>query len=133
MTGSAQSNFAARLVERLGREAELIDAPSGERFTELAATIEDFAASYASAGLQRGDRVLIGCNLRPLCALAYLGAMFGGFVAVPVNEGALEGGGETLAHKTGPRLLWTERGVRWDWAARCSLVQHEGRPARVYC
>ena len=128
MTGSVQSNFAARLVERLGRDAQLIDAPSGERFTELAAAIEDFAASFVAAGLQRGDRLLIGCNLRPLCSLAYLGAMFGGFVAVPVNDTALEGSGESLAHKTGARALWTERGDRRDWAARCRLVQLEGRP-----
>jgi len=32
MKRSAQWNFAARLVERLGHGSELLDAPSGERF-----------------------------------------------------------------------------------------------------
>jgi acyl-CoA synthetase (AMP-forming)/AMP-acid ligase II len=133
MAGSAQWNFAARLVGRLGQGSELLDAPSGERLlgTELHGAIADFAATFAAAGLEHGDRVLIGCNLRPLGSLAYLGAMFGGLVAVPVNETALAGSGEALARKTHARAVWTERGVRGDWAARCGLAQLEGRPARA--
>jgi acyl-CoA synthetase (AMP-forming)/AMP-acid ligase II len=130
MASSAQWNFAARLVERLGQGSELVDAASGERFgaDELRAVIADFAASFAAAGLRHGDRVLIGCNLRPLGSLAYLGAMFGGLVAVPVTETTLEGSGESLARKTGARAVWTERGIGTDWAARCGLSELEGRP-----
>ena len=129
MAGSAQSNFAARLVERLGQGAELIDAPSGERLAaaELAAAISDFAATFAAAGLEHGDRVLIGCSLRPLSSLAYLGALFAGLVAVPVNESTLADSGEALARKTRARAVWSERGVRNDWVARCALRQLEGR------
>jgi acyl-CoA synthetase (AMP-forming)/AMP-acid ligase II len=129
MAGSAQWNFAARLVERLGQGAELIDAPSGERLAaaELPATIADFAASFAAAGLEHGDRVLIGCNLRPLSSVAYLGALFAGLVAVPVNESTLAGSGEALARKSRARAVWTEGGVRNDWAARCGLRELEGR------
>ena len=60
MKRSAQWNFAARLVERLGHGSELLDAPSGERFAaaELGAAITDFAATFAAAGLRHGDRVL---------------------------------------------------------------------------
>lgn len=130
MSTAAHSNFAARLVERLGPDSELVDAPSGARFIHLGARIADFAASFAATGLQRGDRVLIACNLRPLCSLAYLGAMFGGFVAVPVNETALEASGEALAHKTRARLIWTERPGRRDWASRCGLVQLDGAAPR---
>ena len=95
MSRSAECNFAARLVERLSRSSELLDAQSGERFAaaELPTIIADFAAGFAAAGLQRGERVLIGCNLRPLSGLAYLGAIFGGLVAVPVNEASLAGSG----------------------------------------
>ena len=128
MAGSAHYNFAARLVERLGPGAELLDAPSGERLAaaELPATIAAFAATFAAAGLKQGDRVLIGCNLRPLSSLAYLGALFGGLVAVPVNAGTLAGAGEALARKTRARAVWTERGVRNDWAARCGLRELAG-------
>jgi len=130
MSRSAECNFAARLVARLGPRSELLDAQSGERFAaaELPAIITSFAASFTAAGLQRGDRVLIGCNLRPLSSLAYLGAMFGGLVAVPVNETALAGSGDALARKTRARALWTEQGTPADWAARCGLMQLEGRP-----
>jgi acyl-CoA synthetase (AMP-forming)/AMP-acid ligase II len=133
MKRSAQWNFAARLVERLGHGSELLDAPSGERFAaaELGAAIADFAASFAAAGLRHGDRVLIGCNLRPLDSVAYLGAMFGGLVAVPVNEDTLAGSGEALARKTRARAVWTERGLRSDWAARCGLSELGGRPPRA--
>jgi acyl-CoA synthetase (AMP-forming)/AMP-acid ligase II len=130
MSRSAQCNFAARLVERLGRGSELLDAQSGERIAAAAlpAMILDFAASFAAAGLQCGDRVLIGCNLRPLSSLAYLGAMFGGLVAVPVNETALAGSGEALARKTRARAVWTERGTPGDWASGYGLSQLAGRP-----
>jgi acyl-CoA synthetase (AMP-forming)/AMP-acid ligase II len=133
MRSSAQWNFAAHLVERLGQGSELLDAPSGERLAaaELAVTIADFAATFASAGLQHGDRVLIGCSLRPLSALAYLGALFGGLVAVPVNDNTLAASGEALARKTRARAVWTERGVRSDWAGRCGLRELEGRPHRT--
>jgi len=129
MAGSTQWNFAAHLVERLGQGAELIDAPSGERLAaaELPATIADFAATFAATGLEHGDRVLIGCNLRPLCSLAYLGALFAGLVAVPVNESTLADSGEALARKTGARAVWTERGVGDAWAARCALSELVGR------
>ncbi len=131
MSRSAQGNFAARLVERLGSGSELLDAASGERVTELPAAIADFAASFAAHGLRPGDRVLIGCNLRPLSSLAYLGAMFGGLVAVPVNESGLADSGAALARKTAARAVWTERGARGDWALRCGLTQLEGRPPRA--
>ena len=132
MKDSAQCNFAARLVERLGQGSELLDAPSGERLAaaELRTAIVDFAASFAAAGLGRGERVLIGCNLRPLSSLAYLGAMFAGLVAVPVNESALAGSGEALARKTRARAVWTERSLRNDWAARCGLAELGGAPTR---
>jgi len=130
MSSPAQWNFAALLVERLGQGSELLDAPSSERLvaTELRAAIANFAATFAAAGLRPGDRVLIGCNLRPLSSVAYLGAMFGGLVAVPLNETTLAGSGEALARKTRARAVWTECGVRGDWAARGGLRELEGRP-----
>ncbi|MBV8405924.1 MAG: AMP-binding protein [Gammaproteobacteria bacterium] len=128
MSGPASCNFAARLVERLGSGSELLDAANGERFSGIAATIRDFAAGFAAAGLRRGDRVLVGCSVRPLGSLAYLGAMFGGYTAVPVSEAALATSGAALAAKTAARALWTERGAPAEWAWRSGLAQLTGRP-----
>src|SRR5271156_4036517 len=95
MSSSTQLNFAARLVERLGEGSELVDAPSGEVISaaELATAVADFAAGFAEAGLLPGDRVLIASSLRPLSSIAYLGAMFGGLVAVPLGENIVPGSG----------------------------------------
>jgi len=47
-------------------------------------------------GLQPGDRVLIGCDLRPACSLAYLGAMYVGCVPVLLDERTLSASGESV-------------------------------------
>ncbi|HMK85226.1 MAG TPA: class I adenylate-forming enzyme family protein [Steroidobacteraceae bacterium] len=131
MTPTARWNFAGRLVERLGGNSQLIDAPTGEVVTaaELPAAVARFAAAFSSLGLRFGDRILIACNLSPESSLAYLGALFGGFVAVPLTESALAASGETLALKTGARALWTEWANRCDWAERIGLARISGRPS----
>jgi len=130
MSGSTQLNFAARLVERLGERSELVDAPSAEVISaaEISAAVADFAACFAAAGLIPGDRVLIASNLRPLSSIAYLGAMFGGLVAVPVNENAISSSGEALCRKTRARVLWSESELRCDWAANGGVLHIKGAP-----
>jgi acyl-CoA synthetase (AMP-forming)/AMP-acid ligase II len=118
MSSSTQLNFAARLVERLGEQSELVDAPSAAVMSaaEISAAVADFAAWFAAAGLIPGDPVMIASNLRPLSSLAYLGAMFGGLVAVPVNENAVRSSGAALRRKTRARVLWSESELRCEWA-----------------
>ena len=130
MTRSVEWNFAARLVERLGANSELIDAATSEVISANAAanSIRAFAEEFAEAGLKFGDRVIIGCNLSPLSSLAYLGAMLGGFVAVPVNEAALADTGESLAARTLARALWTEGGVSPGWVGGLGMSHIKGRP-----
>lgn len=134
-------NFAARLVDRLGRNSCLIDAPSGESIAaaDLAAGIARFGEEFAAAGLEPGDRIVIGCDLRPESSIAYLGAMFGGLVPVPVHERALETWGEAIYRHSGARGLWMAAGVQCDWAAREGCLRMRGgfgsrqsgrRPAR---
>jgi acyl-CoA synthetase (AMP-forming)/AMP-acid ligase II len=131
MTANAQSNFAARLIERLGSRSQLVDAPTGEvlQGAGISSLVSAFATTYSSADLNCGDRVLIACNQRPLCSLAYLGAIYAGLVAVPLNESALASSGEALSRKTRARAVWTEAGRPLDWAARDGLVQIVGRPS----
>jgi acyl-CoA synthetase (AMP-forming)/AMP-acid ligase II len=130
MTASLQSNFAARLMQRLGSRAQLVDAPTREVLegADIAALVNAFAVAFTSAGLTVGDRVLIACNQRPLCSLAYLGVMYAGLVAVPVLESALETAGDALSTKTAARAVWTEVPRRLEWAERAGLVQIDGRP-----
>jgi acyl-CoA synthetase (AMP-forming)/AMP-acid ligase II len=131
MKADVQSNFAARLIERLGSGTQLIDAATRHvlQVDDITALVAAFAGAFSAAGLAPGDRVLIACNQRPLCSLAYLGAMRAGFVAVPVNESGLETSGAALSEKTGARALWTEAARRFEWAERGAVLQLDGTPA----
>ena len=88
MDAPPSTNFAGRLVSRLGRLSCLIDAATGETIapSDLARLISTFGASLLSAGLKPGDPIVIGCVLSPASSIAYLGAMYAGLVAVPVEE-----------------------------------------------
>ncbi len=61
-------NFAGRLVERLGSRSCLIDAANGHTIgsENLPRLIAAYGTALLSAGLNVGDRVLIGCALSPL-------------------------------------------------------------------
>lgn len=130
MRVATDCNFAARVLARLDDESVLIDAATDEVVdaARIRVAVADFASWFASAGLDPGMRVLIGCSVSPGCALAYLGALFGGLVAVPVNESALDTMGEALSRKVGARALWTERAKSREWASRDGIVQLHGRP-----
>ena len=85
---SDQWNFAGRVVERLGPGSCLIDAATQRRINpeDLPGLIAAHGVALLSAGLRKGDRVLIACSLSPSTALVYLGAMYVGLVAVPVED-----------------------------------------------
>ena len=129
MSASVHSNFAGRIAERLGSNSALLDASTLESFDAEAirTSIADFAAAFSAAGLRFGDRILIGCSLHPLSSIAYLGAMFGGLVPVPVSEAGLASSGEALCRKAGARALWTERVTARGWAEALRLIKFYGR------
>ncbi len=110
VTATPERNFAWRLVERLGPGSDLIDAATGVTICpeELPRLIAAYGASMLGSGLKVGDRVLIGCSLSPLSALVYLGAMFAGLVAVPVEDRLLRTSATMLIEATGARALWAE-------------------------
>src|ERR1035441_2493872 len=91
VAAATEWNFAGRLVERLGPCSYLIDAATGRSICpkDLPRRIAACGASLLSAGLREGDRVLIGCSLSLPSTLIYLGAMYAGLVAVPVEDRAL--------------------------------------------
>ncbi len=110
MTGTVEWNFAGRLVERLGPSSCLIDAAARRTISseDLRRLIAGYGACLLSLGLRKGDRVLIGCSLTPSTALVYLGAIYAGLVAVPVDDREVRDSAPTLLEVTGAKAVWTE-------------------------
>jgi len=123
-----ESNFAARLVQRLSPYSWLIDAATGREVSpdNLGWAISAAGAALVSAGLRDGDRVLIGCSLSPASALVYLGTMYAGLVAVPVEERALTTGMAYLIEATGAKAVWTETGFREGRDHNSSMLELKG-------
>jgi acyl-CoA synthetase (AMP-forming)/AMP-acid ligase II len=121
----ANYNFAGRLSERLGPASELIDAATGCAIAseDLPRRIAAWAAALLSAGLEHGDRVLIGSTLSVSSALAYLGAIYAGLVAVPVDERTVAASTDALIEATGAKAVWSESGVACE---RTGVVRLQG-------
>jgi acyl-CoA synthetase (AMP-forming)/AMP-acid ligase II len=132
MPATAESNFAGRLVKRLGSGSCLIDAATGRTISpeDLPRLIAAYGSSLISAGLKEGDRVLIGCSLSPSSALVYLGAMYAGLVAVPVEDRALSASAVMLLEATGAKAVWTEAGLQGKGIDYGSIVSLQGDLAK---
>jgi acyl-CoA synthetase (AMP-forming)/AMP-acid ligase II len=120
------------LVKRLGPCSYLIDAATRRTIgpEDLPRLIAANGASLVSAGLREGDRVLIGCSLSLSCALVYLGAIYAGLVAVPVDERAVRDSAAMLLEATGAKAVWTEAGLRAGWTHKGSILCLEGDLAK---
>jgi acyl-CoA synthetase (AMP-forming)/AMP-acid ligase II len=132
VAAAAQWNFAGRLVERLGPCSSLMDAASGRTIgpEELPRLIAAYGASLISAGLKKGDRVLIGSTLSTSSALVYLGAIYAGLVAAPVEDRAVTASAATLLDATGAKAVWTEAGLRGEGTLQGSIICLQGDLAR---
>lgn len=128
MPNSSETNFAGRLVQRLGEASCLIDASKGQTIAggELPGLIVGFAAGFLSAGVGPGDRMLLGCGLSPASTLAYLGAMYAGVVPVPVEERLLTSSADLLLAASHAKAVWTPKGVSCNWVQGNSIVVIEG-------
>ncbi|MGO8990628.1 MAG: class I adenylate-forming enzyme family protein [bacterium] len=111
MTITPEFNFAGQLVKRMGLSSYLIDAATGDIISpsDLPRLISCSGAAFLSAGLSKGDRVIIGCTLSPSSCIAYLGAIYAGLIAVPVEDRTLTASGDVLIRETSPRAVWTEK------------------------
>ncbi len=132
VTATAEWNFAGRLVKRLGPCSYFIDAATGRTICpeDLPRLIAAYGASLVSAGLRKGDRVLIGCSLSLSSALVYLGAMYAGLVAVPVEDRAVKASAAALLEATGAKAVWTEAGLRGGWTHKGSILCLQGDLAK---
>src|SRR5271170_7314689 len=110
VTAAVDSNFAGRVVQRLGSCSWLMDAATGVKIKpeDLPRLITAQGGSFISAGLKKGDRLLIGTTLSPASALVYWGAIYAGLVAVPVEERAVTASLGALLEATGAKAVWTE-------------------------
>ena len=135
MNQSEERNFAGRLVRRLGQNSHLIDAATGEtlRGRQVADSIAGFAAGFLSAGLQAGNHLLIRCDVSPASTLAYLGAIYGGLVPVPVDGRAVATFRDVLLAKAHAKAIWIANEVHCDWATVSNVPKIAGnfdaRPA----
>jgi len=128
VTAAADSNFAGQLVKRLGKGSYLCDAATGVeiRLQELPWLIAAYGTALRSAGLREGDPLLIGCSLSLSSTLVYLGAMYAGLVAVPVEDRALRDSAAMLLKATGAKAVWTETGIRGEWVQDGSIACLQG-------
>lgn len=127
------TNFAGRLVSRLGKLSYLIDAATGEIIApaDLPRLISSFGASLLSAGLKPDDPIVIGCVLSPASSIAYLGAMYAGLVPVPVEESKLPLAGNVLLNRVGAKALWTEKPCTFDWKCDKGFKFVHGHPSEM--
>jgi long-chain acyl-CoA synthetase len=125
---SAEWNFAGRLVERLGQESFLTDAATGRTIgpEDLSRRIVAYAASLRAVGLKEGDRLLISCTLSIPTALVYLGAIYAGLVAVPVEDRAVRESAAMLLDTTDAKAVWTERVYQGDRAGSAPTLWLQG-------
>ena len=56
--------------------------------------------------------MLIGCSLSPFSTLVYLGAIYAGLVAVPVEDRAVTASATMLVEAMGAKAVWIEAGLR---------------------
>jgi acyl-CoA synthetase (AMP-forming)/AMP-acid ligase II len=128
VTATAEWNFAGRLVKRLGPCSHFIDAATRRTIEpeDLPRRIAAYSASLRSAGLREGDRILIGCSLSLSSALVYLGAMYAGLVAVPVDERSVRDSTAVLLEATGAKAVWMEEGLRARSGDNGSILRLQG-------
>jgi len=125
----SELNFAGRLIQRLGPNSQLVDAPSGATISaaEIRDSVANAASAFLRAGLRAGDSLLVSCSIGPASTLTYLGAMYAGLVPVPVEDRSVETTGELLCSRTRSKAIWTEKESQCSWAQRAGLPHFVGR------
>ncbi len=128
MKKSSELNFAGRLVRRFGPNSCLINAATGETvpLQALCSSVAGFAAGFLAAGLEPGDRILIGCSLSPASTLAYVGAMYAGLVPVPIEDRVLSLSGGPVCETARARAVWTAKETKCEWVEQLGLRQFVG-------
>lgn len=69
---------------------------------------------------------MIGCSLSPSSCIAYLGAIYAGLVAVPVEDRALAASGDVLIREASARAVWTEKDLPLKGLSENSIAHFYG-------
>jgi len=127
MPSSPNSNFAARLVDRLGKNSRLIEAASGKTLgaADISRLIVGFAHRFLSVGLNPGDRVILSCGVNAPSALAYLGAVYAGIVPILLDERTHHSGDLVFA-RAKAKAAWSLKPLRRDWVHNHGLLPLDG-------
>lgn len=102
------TNFSGELARRCSDSSKLVNAKTSEVSSDISTLIAQNASLFISFGLKPGERIIITCRLSPASALAYLGAMYAGLVAVPIDVSNLSTDASTYIELTGARAIWSE-------------------------
>ena len=101
-------NFSGELASRCSGSSRLVNAKTNEVSSDVGTLIAQSAGFFMSLGLKPGERIIITCRLSPASALAYLGAMYAGLVAIPIDASNLLTDISTYIELTGARAVWSE-------------------------
>ncbi len=101
-------NFSGELASRCGGSSRLVNVKTNEVNSDAGVLIARSAGFFVSLGLKPGERIIITCRLSPASALAYLGAIYAGLVAVPIDASNLSTDISAYIDLTGARAVWSE-------------------------
>jgi acyl-CoA synthetase (AMP-forming)/AMP-acid ligase II len=106
-------NFADWLGDGASATSALVDAASGRSWNVGAGgeRIAAWAEGFRALPLRAGDRVLIASDLSPECAFAYLGCVWAGLVAVPIEAATLKTELAARLKDVDAAALWLPEGL----------------------
>lgn len=97
-----------------GKTALAVLSPSRARrmrYGDLAGAVAGIAGALQARGLQPGARILLRLGNSTACPLAYLGAIWAGYVPVPTAAGLTEAEITAMAHLLDPALVLASPGL----------------------
>ena len=96
--------------ERFGEAEAVIDGPLRLTFTELTERVRCAAGAFASAGIEKGDRVAIWAPNSAQWIIAAFGLLTAGGVLVPVNTRFKADEAADIIRRSGAKLVLFEKG-----------------------
>lgn len=84
---------------------------SSVTYGELAAELEKMVLVWKTAGLKKGDKIVINARSSSNWAKIFLAAQIGGFVAVQIFNGFTPSDTASLVNHSDARILYTEKAI----------------------
>jgi acyl-CoA synthetase (AMP-forming)/AMP-acid ligase II len=97
-------------AERFGDAQAVVDGPLRLTFTELTERVRRAAGAFASAGIEKGDRVAIWAPNSAQWIIAAFGLLTAGGVLVPVNTRFKADEAADIIRRSGAKLVLVEKG-----------------------